>query len=85
MDIDWLRKEIDRIDAQVIDLLKCRMEAARKIGQIKQREQRDVFDAKREQELLEKNADRAGMEAWWVKTVYKTILQASRRVQKEEL
>lgn len=83
MDIDWLRNEIDLIDKQVIHLLTRRMEAARKIGQIKRNEQKEVFDAKRERELLDKNAHLAGEEAWWVKIVYKTILQTSRKIQKE--
>ena len=59
MDIQELRKEIDRIDSEIIRLYGERMETARRIGQYKKEHNLPVTDTEREREVL----NRAGREA----------------------
>ncbi len=49
-----LRREIDEIDAQIIDLLKRRMKVCRDIGEYKMRAGLPVFDPVRHAEVSER-------------------------------
>ena len=49
------RKEIEEIDQQLFELLCKRMNVSSKIGQYKKEANLPIFDAKREEELKEKN------------------------------
>jgi monofunctional chorismate mutase len=71
--IQELRKEIDKIDDEIIDLLKRRLEIARKIGKIKKERHLPVLDKEREKEVLE----RAGM----FQDVFKGIIGLSKKEQ----
>ena len=58
MDKDSIRKEIDTIDTQILNLLEERVARAKAIGRIKVEKGEDVFDSGREslvfKRLLEK-------------------------------
>lgn len=47
-----LRKEIDKVDAQIVDLLVRRFEVALKIAEEKKHIGKDVLDSSRESEVL---------------------------------
>ena len=63
MTIEELRKEIDRIDGEMIRLYGERMETARKIGQYKRENHLPVTDTQREREVLNRAGEKAGEEA----------------------
>ncbi|BFI76201.1 chorismate mutase [Sulfurisphaera ohwakuensis] len=52
-EIDELRKEIEAIDKQILELLSRRLKISAKIGEIKSRIGKDVTDEKREQKVRE--------------------------------
>lgn len=54
MTLAELRKEIDRHDAQIVDLLKKRMRCVHEVGVIKQNEDACLFVPERESALMEK-------------------------------
>ena len=62
MAIEELRKEIDRIDSEMVRLYAKRMETARKIGQYKREHRLPVTDTQRERELLNRVGEEAGAE-----------------------
>ena len=62
MTIEELRKEIDRIDGEMIRLYGERMETARKIGQYKRENHLPVTDTQREREVLNRAGEKAGEE-----------------------
>ena len=62
MTIEELRKEIDRIDNEMIRLYSERMETARKIGQYKRENHLPVTDTQREREVLNRAGEKAGTE-----------------------
>ena len=69
-----IRKEIDRIDAEVTRLLEKRMTLALRAGEEKKKTGKPVRDEKREEEILsgiEKRAERAFVPA--LQAVYDTL------------
>ena len=53
--LDQYREEIEKIDEQLFNLLSRRMSISMKIGEYKKENNLPIFDAKREEELKEKN------------------------------
>lgn len=52
--LETLRHKIDMIDRELVALLEKRMDTVTKIGQVKEEENQAVYDAKREQQVLDK-------------------------------
>lgn len=79
-----LRKEIDLIDNQLIDLFIKRFNLSIEVKKVKQENNILVLDSKREQEIIEKvksiNADDNIKNA--IEEVYLTILNSSKKLQK---
>ncbi len=84
MDIKELRKNIDRIDSELVDLIKERMETAAKIGEYKKENGLPIYDAMRERELLDKVAGKAGEEfANYTRVLYGTMMDVSKAYQRK--
>ena len=62
MEIQELRKQIDRMDSQMVELYRQRMETAAQIGTYKREKGLPVLDSERERELLNRVGDLAGAE-----------------------
>lgn len=82
MDIKDLRKDIDDIDSEIIPLLVRRMEAARDIALYKKKHNLPITDEKRENEIFAKVGELGGEYGEALKTVYSSITDASRNLQK---
>lgn len=54
-ELGQLRKELDHIDKQLVDLFEERMEVSIKIGQYKKNNNLSILDALREQAVMEQN------------------------------
>ena len=82
MDIQDLRKEIDEIDSQMVDLYGKRMAAASQIGKIKREKGLPILNTERERELLNKVGDQAGEEnASGVRAMFSMLMAQSRSRQ----
>lgn len=80
--IESLRREIDRIDDELVDLFKQRMETALAIGREKAAANRPVLDAGREREIFAKVTERSGEDlAMYAKILYSVLLDISRSCQ----
>lgn len=81
-----IRDEIDTIDYQMAKLYEKRMQAVQKVVQYKKEHHLPVFDANREQEILQRNAN-------WVEKAYrqsytnfqKYVMDESKRFQEKEI
>lgn len=62
MDIQQIRKEIDAIDTQLVDLLKQRMEKAANVAEYKRNSGMKIYDPRRERDLLLRVSQLAGEE-----------------------
>ena len=82
MDLEALRKEIDAVDNQIIELFAKRMDVAANIAQYKKEVGKAVFDPAREQEKLEVIAamSRGDIKDHTV-TLFKKIFELSRLYQ----
>ena len=84
MDIaDW-RKQIDEIDARLVELLCERSRCVIEIGKIKRRQNLMVYDPDREEEILSRvtRNNRGPLENEALKRLFEKILDESRRVER---
>jgi chorismate mutase/prephenate dehydratase len=84
MPLDDLRSQIDRIDRELLGLLRERAEIARQIGQLKAGEGRVVYDPQREAQLLERLTarDLSPLTPETIRAIYREIISASRSLQR---
>ena len=84
--ISALRKQIDEIDNEIMEMLSKRMRVCREIGQYKKEHNLTVLQTSRYNEILGKRGAQGvlcGMNADFVKTVYEAIHEESVRQQIE--
>lgn len=84
MDKDAIRKEIDAIDTQILDLLSHRIECAREIGKMKAANGEEIYVPSREtlvfKNLSDKNGGRIDEAA--LRSIYREIISASISAEK---
>ncbi|HDH28012.1 MAG TPA: chorismate mutase [Euryarchaeota archaeon] len=85
MDMSELRAEIDRIDSEIIRLLKTRFDVAREIGEAKKGLDLEVEDLSRDRLVLENYKENAGSELdeGFIEELVSLILRYSKEVQKK--
>ena len=81
MTIDDARKEIDKIDKQLMELLLKRLSYSRAIGELKHHNSIPIFDKAREVEIFNKLKLASNSEYEYIKPVFMAILQASKDAQ----
>lgn len=85
-DIKELRREIDTIDKEMVNLFCRRMDTARQIAEYKIENSLPVYDAKREREKLCELSSMAPAELQdYVCTVYNTLFDVSRAEQEKSV
>ncbi len=87
MRLNKFRKEINKIDAKILELLARRFLFAHKIKEIKKKEKLPIQDQKREEEIfldisiLSKKLD---LNPVFAEEIFKKIIKESRRLQNEK-
>ncbi len=81
MSLQPIREEIDRIDEQIISLFVHRMEQSRKVAAYKQEHGMEIFNPRREEEVLCSVEEKAGPYGAQARLLYATIMELSRGVQ----
>ena len=82
--LEYIRKEIDVIDSRILDLLVQRLSCISKVATEKKKTQTEIFDPRREDELLkmlEKKAVGLGVSSSLVQDMWRVILKHSRDIQ----
>jgi chorismate mutase len=82
-----LRKIIDVIDEQILDLIKSRMEVVIEIGQAKKETKAEIVDQTRELEIykrLMEKAEEKGIDPAVVKKVWKLLIEAAYEAEGEK-
>ena len=86
MSLDEIRVKIDDIDAQLIPLLKKRMECSLEVAKIKKAENLPIYHPGREQEILDRVKNTAGEQyGEYVSDIYRSIMEISRKLQNDTL
>ena len=78
--LENLRKEIDKIDSEIIQLLAKRFEIVKQIGVFKKENKLDVIDNRRFQKVLEKVAniaEKQGISKDFINDIYNIIHEYS--------
>ena len=84
MDLQDLRKDIDEIDDQLVELFCRRMEIAEKVAEYKKEHHLPILVPAREQAILQSIGEQAGPEmAPHVQRLYETLFAVSRDYQAE--
>ncbi|MGH7817657.1 MAG: prephenate dehydratase [Candidatus Binatia bacterium] len=81
--VDVLRKKIDQIDEKVVNLLNDRALLALKIGKSKNLSNQEVYVPSREQEILERLADRSRgpLPAATIRSIYREVISGCRSLE----
>ncbi len=84
MNLSDLRKEIDRIDEQIVGLLNRRAELAQEIGKHKARSRSHYFTPEREHTVFKRllDANQGPLDAAAIRAIYREIISASRALEK---
>lgn len=83
--INIFRKQIQKLDGEIIKRLARRMKLSQKIGKIKKRQRKPVLDAPQEKKLLNyhlKLAASRQLEKKLVERLFKLIINHSKKLQK---
>lgn len=84
VDLKRCREEIERVDSEIISLLKQRVELARETGALKREHGLPILDPQREAQVISgavAKARAAGLEAEQVRDIFWHILELSRLAQ----
>ncbi|MBN1157318.1 chorismate mutase [Candidatus Woesearchaeota archaeon] len=85
MKIDELRKDIDRIDDTIIELLATRNAVSREIGRLKKKEGKDITDKQREIEIIKRLKEKAkeqDLDDMFIDEIYRIIMSKSKEEQR---
>ena len=83
MNLPTLRKQIDRIDRQLLRLLNRRAALALRVGRLKRRRGLPVFDSRREDAILRHvaRANRGPLSPTSIRKIFRTVLRQSRQLE----
>lgn len=82
---DW-RQRIDELDEQIVRLINQRAEAAKAIGELKQKGSLPVYEPKREQAVFEhvRRANPGPLSNPEIVDIYERIIDVMRSIQKHD-
>lgn len=85
MELDELRRRIDDIDSQIIDLYTQRMGLSREIAQVKLRTRQTIHNPRRESDIVKRAVELSGDQADPVRLTafYRALMRQSRGLQYE--
>ena len=85
MSLKPIRDEIDRIDNELVELFKKRMDCSKRVALYKQENSIPVFNPEREAQVLDQIEEEAGEYGKSARLLYSTIMDLSRAVQHDML
>lgn len=80
-DLEFLRNEIDRIDKELVNLFEKRMDIVLKMVEYKRKNNLDIYDKSREEEVIEKNL--LGLKNKSYKKYLKEFIQETMNISKK--
>lgn len=81
MKLEKLRRSIDSIDSEILNLFLKRLELCKEIGKLKKDEKLPVFDSKRENEILSKVKEKSGKDFKYTKSLFLKIFEICKEIQ----
>jgi monofunctional chorismate mutase len=85
MGLEDLRNEIDKIDSQIVNLLKQRFDCSLEIANYKKENSLPVLNSEREKEILEKVKKTGEEHGENIAAVYEAIMSLSKKAQEKAI
>lgn len=85
MKLEDIRKDIDRIDKELVPLLIERMNCSLKVAELKKAEGLPIYHPVREQEILDRVNAAGGEFGRYIESVYRELMSVSREAQQAEI
>jgi len=88
MDLKDIRKDIDSIDNQILELLEKRLSLMPSVIDYKIKNNLDIFDSAREKEILKNKISTAknfSMDEKFITEIYQLIMDQSKKIQRDYL
>lgn len=87
MDIAEWRKQIDKLDRRLVELLNQRARAAKEIGKLKRNTSLPIYEPQREKIIFEnvRQANQGPLPDSELRHVYERIIDVMRNIQKTEI
>lgn len=84
MDIDAIRREIDRLDDELLQIFNARAALALKIGEIKKEQGLPVYDPSREKRIFDRvqAANPGPLESEAITRLFERVIDESRRLER---
>jgi chorismate mutase/prephenate dehydratase len=80
-DLDNLRLQINEIDNHILDLIEKRMSISVKVGEYKKKNNMQVFDSKREKDLITRLSGYNSIDEELIKEIWNSIMNYSKKLQ----
>lgn len=81
MSLSDIRKDIDKIDRQLVKLLAERMECSLKVAEIKLAEHLPIYHPQREKEIIDRVTEEGGEYGEYIGEIYRFLMSCSRELQ----
>ncbi len=87
MELEECRREIDRLDKELTAILEARMHVVAQVAAYKKEHHMEIFDLRREQQVLEKIAALAEHKelAPYLQKIYQCIMDESKNYEREHM
>ena len=85
MDLKDIRRDIDAIDTQLVELLKKRMDCSKKVAEIKAAAGLEIYHPKRESEIIKKVTELGGEYGTYIGELYTLLMECSRELQHQKM
>ncbi len=83
MEIDAIRSDIDKINDEIFDALIKRLELSKEVAEYKIKQNIPVYSKEREEEILRRIGNKAGVKAEYIIPVFEAILDTSKKLQED--
>jgi chorismate mutase len=70
-----LRKQIDEIDREMVELLDKRVEIVKEIGRLKRSRGTEIFDPEREMKVLDNVSNSTKLDGEFIRSLFKSIIE----------
>ena len=87
LDLEKIRKEIDKVDQQLADVLESRLQLVMQVAAYKKEHHLEIYDPRRERAVLDKIAGLAADKdlAPYLQTIYRCIMDESKNYERKRM
>lgn len=83
--LNQIRKEIDILDNQILEMIEARFELVDKVAQTKKKKGLPIRDLAREEEVINSKIQKTDLPEEFVKKLYRLIIDTAIKMEKEKL